>query len=142
MYTMSNTLSKTDKVKDIGVITDDKLNFSDNLAEQFNRKNRIEGIIRRTFVYLDLEMFKTLYKGLFKLHLEYAIQIWCPCLAKDIDIRVIENVQSRATKLVFEIKDLTYEERQMKIGLPTLSYRSRGDMIDTYKVLCRKYDED
>ena len=41
------------------------------------------------------------------------------------------------------LSQLSYEERLRKIKLPTLAYRrSRGDMIELYKILIGKYDED
>ena len=39
------------------------------------------------------------------------------------------------------MKNLSYEERLQKLGLPTLQYRRlRGDMIETYKLVTGKYD--
>ena len=47
---------------------------------------------------------------------------------------MLENVQTRATKLVDGLGQLDYEERLEKIGLPTLAFRrARGDMIELYK---------
>ena len=41
-----------------------------------------------------------------------------------------------ATKLVATCKNLPYQERLRKLGLPTLEYRrQRADMIQTYKIL-------
>ena len=55
----------------------------------------------------------------------------------------IERVQRRATKVIPKIKDLPYNERLKKLKLPTLTYRRhRGDMIETYKILTNKYDQD
>ena len=52
----------------------------------------------------------------------------------------IENVQCRATKLIKNIKHLTYE-RLRYLDLPALVYRrSHGDMIETYKIVNEKYD--
>ena len=60
-----------------------------------------------------------------------------------IYITAIENVQRRATKLIPNMKNLTYEQRLKKLNLPTLTYRRlRGDMIETYKMLTNKYDEE
>ena len=54
---------------------------------------------------------------------------------------MIENVQIRATKLVNGLKNLTYQERLIKLNLPTLVFRrQRGDMIETYKHF-NKYDK-
>ena len=45
--------------------------------------------------------------------------------------------------MVPTLKNLTYEERLRKLGLPTLAYRrARGDMIETYKILSGRYDEE
>ena len=49
-------------------------------------------------------------------------------------IKMLENVQIRATKLVDGMKDLDYSERLKKLNLPTLLYRrERGDMIQVWK---------
>ena len=53
----------------------------------------------------------------------------------------IENVQRRATKIIKNIKHLTYEERLRYLDFPTLVYRrSCADMIETYKIVHGKYD--
>ena len=123
------------------MVIDNKLGFSEHLAEKINKANRIVGLIRRTFVALDEEIFKCLYVAMVRPHLEYANQIWAPFLIKDIE--AVENVQRRASKLVPSLKNLTYEERLRKLGLPTLTYRrARGDMIETYKILSGVYDKE
>ena len=54
---------------------------------------------------------------------------------------MIENVQRRATKLIPGLSDLSYEDRLRRLKLPSLSYRrSRGDMIEVYKIMSGKYD--
>ena len=42
-----------------------------------------------------------LYKSLVRLKLQYCIQAWTPLLVKDIEL--LEQVQHRATKLIFVI---------------------------------------
>ena len=60
--------------------------------------------------------------------------VWSPYLKKDV--RKIESIQRRATKLVPIVKDLSYENRLKTLGLPTLEYRrDRYDMIQVYKAL-------
>ena len=55
------------------------------------------------------------------------------------DIRSIEKVQKRGTKLILSIRDLTYEYRLHELKLPSLCHRrKRGDMIYTYKILTGK----
>lgn len=140
-YQLCNVIERSSAEKDIGVIIEDKLKFSEHLAEKINKANEVVGIIRRTFIGLDAEMFKQLYTALVRPHSEYAYQVWNPYLIKDIE--AVENVQRRATRLLPNMKNLTYEERLRALNLPTLSYRrSRGDLIETYKILSGKYDEE
>jgi len=47
----------------------------------------------------------------------------------------------RATKLVITVKHVSYKERLEQLKLPTLKYRvTRGDMIEVYKILTDKYE--
>ena len=47
----------------------------------------------------------------------------------------IERVQRRATRLVKQCKDMTYEERLKYLKLPSLKgRRARGDLIETFKI--------
>ena len=55
-------------------------------------------------------------------------------------IKDLEKVQMRATKLVMKLKHLKYKERLERLKLPTLRYRrTRGDMIEVYKILTESY---
>ena len=52
------------------------------------------------------------------------------------DIKLMESVQRRATKIVPTLSLLPYEESLKLLDLPTLKYRRiRVDMIITYKML-------
>lgn len=118
--------------KDLGVIIDSELKFEEHIADKVKKANSLVGIIRRSFSYLDGELFKTLFTSFVRPHLEYNQAVWSPHLKKHRNI--IENVQRRATKLVDGFYNFSYQERLQKLNLTTLAYRrSRGDMIETYK---------
>ena len=54
-------------------------------------------------------------------------------------IGLLEGVQKRATKLVPELRNMTYKKRLEKLGLTCLEDRRiRGDMIETYKIMTGK----
>ena len=51
------------------------------------------------------------------------------------------HVQRRATKMIPELKHLSYPERLKKLKLPTMAYRrARGDMIEVFKIVAQIYD--
>ena len=53
---------------------------------------------------------------------------------KDID--TLERIQRRATKIIPELRDLSYEERLKECGLTTPETRRlRGDQIEVFKIL-------
>ena len=60
--------------------------------------------------------------------------VWSPHLKKHIT--KLEKVQRAATRWVPELRNLSYEDRLAKLGLPKLEERrTRGDMIMLYKCL-------
>jgi hypothetical protein len=86
-YSMKKGDSSTDlewvaSQKDLGVIVDGKLSFSEEIGHRVKKANSIVGIIRRSFTYLDNATFALLFKALVRPHLEYAAPIWNPHLKK------------------------------------------------------------
>ena len=69
--------------------------------------------------------------------MEYAVQSWSPHMVKDIQL--LEKVQQQATKYVYGLKNKSYEQRLKILGIPLLEQRrKRGDLIETYKILTGK----
>ena len=58
--------------EDLALLFDSALTFSKHIGTIANKATRIVGVIRRIFDYMDEQMFKTLYKLMACLHLEYA----------------------------------------------------------------------
>merc|ERR1711867_86219 len=51
-------------------------------------------------------------------------------------MKSIEAVQRRATKMLPDLKKLPYSERLKILDLPSIKYRQiRGDLIQTYKII-------
>ena len=77
--------------------------------------------------------FKILYTAYVRPHLEYATSAWCPYRKKDI--KTLEKVQRRATKLVPAVRHLKYPERLRLLDITTLADRRiRGDAIQYFKI--------
>ena len=124
---------------DLGVITDKGLTFTDHIDSKAKKANQIVALIRRSFHYLDCSMFTNLFKTLVRPILEYAHSAWFPSFI--YDVKKLENVQRRATKMVPGLQNLEYGERLKKLKLPSLEYRrARGDMIEVFKILNGYYD--
>ena len=53
---------------------------------------------------------------------------------KDID--KLERIQRKATKMISELRDLSYESRLLQCGLTTLeTTKLRGDQIEVFKMV-------
>ena len=92
------------------------------------------GLLKRSFQFLDRDMFLKLYKAIVRPHLEYANVIWHPLFKRQL--HSLESVQRRATKILNTIKDLPYADRLRYLKLPSIKYRQiRNDIIQTYKII-------
>ena len=95
MYSLNGKdLSVSHEEKDLGIYVSDTFKFESHIAKIAARANSILGCIKRTFTYMDMEMFKCIYKTLVRPHLEYAVQSWSPDLKKDINL--LEQVQKKS----------------------------------------------
>ena len=141
-YTIGgHNIAPTNNEKDLGVTLSDTLDWSKHIHNCAMKANRMVGIIKKTFSYMNKDMFLSLYKALIRPHMEYCPEIWNPHLVKHIS--TLEKVQRRATKLVPEYRDLPYEVRLEKLKLfPLTKRRLRGDMITTYKIINGLLDVD
>ena len=102
--------------------------------EAVKKANKMLGLMKRNFEDKSKETVMPLYKSLVRLHLEYCCQVWSPYLSKDINL--IEGVQRRATKLIKDIKHLSYDERLENLGLSHITTRRvRSDLIQTFKII-------
>ncbi len=88
-------------------------------------------IILKTIKFLTVSTFRILFTAFIRSHLEYAAPSWLSYRKKEILAR--ERVQRRASKLVRQFKNLSYEKRLVKLNLTTLEKRrNRSDLFEFY----------
>jgi len=127
-------LEKISEEKDLGVIISSNFKVSKQCIKAAKKGNQILGLIKRTITCRSNEIIIRLYKSLVRPHLEYCIQAWRPHLVKDIEI--LERVQRKATRMIEECANKTYEERLAMTGLTTLECRRmRADLLEVFKIL-------
>ena len=134
-------LIETSEEKDLGVWITNDLKHEKQVIAASQRAMAVLRSVRRAFVRFDIETFSIIYTSYIRPHLEYCIQAWSPYYAKYI--LLLEKVQRRATKLVWGLKELSYEERLERLKLFSLEERRlRGDLIQTFKLLTGKENVD
>ena len=85
-------------------------------------------------MYLDEKSILMLYKTLVRPILEYCSSVWNPMFKRDSE--ALERVQRRATKVLRNLRDLSYPERLFKLKLPSLVYRRRrSNLTQVYRML-------
>ena len=111
-----------------------QLKFHLHTTEVAVKANRLLGLIKKSFDYLDSDMLTKLFTAFVRPTLEYSSAVWGPFFV--LDQRKVEKVQCRATRLLPSLRDKPYEERLAALQLPSLAHRRhRGDMILLYKTI-------
>ena len=119
-------LGRTTQEKVLGVTFSADMKVSEQCGIAASKGNQILGLIRRTIMYKEKQLIVPLYKAIVRPHLEYCIQAWRPYRKKDIE--KLERIQRRATKIIPELRDLSYKSRLLQCVLTTLETRRlRGD---------------
>ena len=127
--------------RDLGVYVADTLKATAHCQTAARKASAALRLLKMAFPTLKISNFKQLYTTYVRPHIEYCMQAVGPFLRKDI--KVLESVQCRATKLVRAIRHLPYEARLKKLKLISIEQRlRRGDLIETYKIVTNKVSVD
>ena len=108
MTTKNNNiiLAETVQEKDLGVWISNNLKWEKQVVAATQQAMLVLHSVKRAFIHFNRETFNIVYNTYITPHLEYCVQAWSPCYAKDI--LMLEKVQLRATKLVIGLKEFTY----------------------------------
>ena len=119
-YLNGVVIDSVNSQKDLGILFDNQLRFHHHTTTIVAKANRLLGLIKRSFDYLNSDMLTKLFVTIVCPTLEYCNSIWGPSFI--LDQRKIEKVQRRATKMLPTISDKSYEERLSILKLPSLTY--------------------
>ena len=105
-YKVGDTvLDTTVKEKDLGVTISADMKVSEQCGIAASKGNQILGLIRRKITYKEKKIIIPLYKAIVRPHLEYCMQAWRSYCKKKK-----ERIQRRATKMIPELRNLSYED--------------------------------
>jgi len=97
------------------------------------------GMVNRNFKRLDKEDFLLIYKTYFRPRMECYVHCSGMVTSPEKDIECLERVPRTATQRVQGLRNLSYDDRLVHLGLPALDERRlRVDLIETYKILTGK----
>ena len=126
-------LTKTDVERDLGVYITHNLKNKEQVSRAAGKANSKLGMLTRTFVSRDAKLWKNLYTTYVRPNMEFAVSAWNP-YAKG-DIKLLEQVQHRATRIPHSLRGLDYKTRCARLDLCTHEQRrKRGDLIQRYKI--------
>ena len=114
-------IENTHLERDLGVMLQNNLKWEEHISSSISKANFVLGRIRNCFRDWDSRTFKTLYTSYVRPILENGSVAWLPFRKQDI--RRLEKVQRRATKLVPVLQNKSYEERLQILGITSLEVR-------------------
>ena len=141
-YINGVTIQKLQSVKDLGIIINDDLKWTNNVNLIAMKASRVSNLLLRTFKSKNLLLYRSLFTTYIRPSLEYNTSIWGSC--STTNNRSVEKIQKHFTKCIckrLNIKFNSYEDRLNIFNLESLNYRRvKLDLILIYKILNRHID--
>ena len=119
--------------KDLGVLINDNLSWSNNVYVIAAKGNKMLGMLKRTCPLLtDTTVRRTLYLALVKSQLSYATEVWSP-----------PTIKMRSTVESVQRGEISYKQRLITLNLLPLCYdREIKDLVFFFKALHGRIDFD
>ena len=114
--------------KDLGILMSHDGGFDTHLDTTIKKARKQIGWVCRTLVSRDVFFMKKIYIAVIRPILDYCIQLWGPLEGPKMD--KLEKVQSDYTKLIPEIRNMSYKDR-----LSTMKMSSIQRRVDRYRIL-------
>lgn len=125
-YRLGNKILESSSTeRDLGVLVHRKLKMSQQCALAAKRASCVLGCIKHSIANQAREVIVPLCSALVRPHLELWVQFWVPQDKKDI--KLLESVQKRATKLVKGLEGKLYEEQPKSLGFSTWRKGDQGE---------------
>ena len=129
------------RVKDLGVIIDNKLSFSNHCSQICAKARQRPGLVFKTFITRDPVSLCKAYVTYVCLLLEYCTSVWNLHLHKYINL--IESVQHNFTYRLFaccQLPYMQYTDRLNYLNIESLQYRRCiSDQLMLYNIVCKFY---
>ena len=131
---MYSIIQEFDNVRDLGIQVSNSGDFKDHIDNIIKRTKKVIGWVLRSFINRSLNFLKKMWVTIIRPIIDYGSQVWSPLEGVDMDR--IEKLQYNFTKLIPEIRGLSYEERLKKLNLSSLQRQfERYKIFYTWKVL-------
>jgi len=133
---MDRKLAVTSRERDLGIILTPNMKWKEQVCNAASVANRVLSMLRNAFVSRDSNIWRRLYMTYVRPHLEFAVSAWNP--HQRGDVKTLEKVQRRATRVPTSLKGVQYEDRCKSLELDNLTERrKRGDLIEMFKLTKR-----
>ena len=135
---MDTVLTRSLTLKDLGILFDNKLEFTSHYSAIIKRAFKMLGfVIRVSRNFRNVDTVMVLYKTLVRSQLEYASVVWSPYLKSHV--RAIEKVQRKFTRFLYRKFQYPYQEYEDRLtSLELESLCNRRQLIDLkmlYKIV-------
>ena len=115
------------RVKDLGVVTNEKLNFKEHIDSVVLACKIKQGNIFRNFSTRKEDTLMKLYKTHIRSKAEYCCIVWSPTNKQEIS--KIERIQKSFTNKIEGMEDMNYHQRLKSLKLYSLERRQERYMI-------------
>ena len=121
-------IERKEKLRDLGIIMNERADFSDHVNHVCCKVNQKVGWILRSFIRRKPEFMQHMWKTYVQGHIDYCSQLWQPLQSGQL--QKIERLQKSYTKRTPQVSHLNYWD-----GLRVLKINSQQRRLERYRII-------